>query len=182
VTLSADGSWYWRPGQPIKSLAYLTSLHDASVGHNANLLLNFSPTYSGRLPAEGVAMYKRFGDWRRSCYGEGNKINDTAAPPPPSRARPQVGVQLALHTPLELEASVGVGSGGRVVIMEDQTKGQRIVNYTLEGRVAGAHRSAESEQQFGSHGRRHAASIESGRCNTHLLAPKSFTSVHTKPC
>ena len=32
VTLSSDGSWYWRPGQPIKSLAYLTSLHDASVG------------------------------------------------------------------------------------------------------------------------------------------------------
>jgi hypothetical protein len=131
-----DGSWYWRPGQPIKTLAYLTSLHDASVGHNANLLLNFSPTYSGRLPAEGVAMYKLFGDWRRTCYGEGNKINDTAAAWSVSVGPPQIGVPLAVDTPLELEVSTGVGSGGRVVMMEDQTQGQRIVNYTLEGRVA----------------------------------------------
>ena len=43
VTLSATGEWYWRPGQPIKSLADLASIHDNSVGHNANLLLNFAP-------------------------------------------------------------------------------------------------------------------------------------------
>ena len=137
VTLSVDGSWYWRPGQPIKTLAYLTSLHDASVGHNANLLLNFSPTYAGRLPAEGAAMYKLFGDWRRACYGAGNKINDTAAVRSLSAGPPQIGVPLAVDTPLQLEVSEGVGSGGRVVIMEDQTKGQRIVNYTLEGRAGG---------------------------------------------
>ena len=149
VTLSVDGSWYWRPGQPIKTLNYLTSLHDASVGHNANLLLNFSPTYSGRLPAEGVAMYKLFGDWRRACYGERNKINDTAAPPPPSGRRAQVGVPLAVGTSLKLEATVG--PGGRVVIMEDQTIGQRIVNYTLEGRPALIGSALDSQPYPSSH-------------------------------
>eukprot|EP01052_Picozoa_sp_SAG31_P056200 SAG31_NODE_15950_length_730_cov_0.817750_1_plen_159_part_01 len=111
MTLSVDGSWYWRPGQPIKTLAYLTSLHDASVGHNANLLLNFSPTYSGQLPAEGVAMYKRFGDWRRACYGESNKINSTGSLSR-SGLQPQVGVTLALETPLELQVSAGLGGWG----------------------------------------------------------------------
>ena len=149
VTLSLDGSWYWRPGQPIKTLAYLTSLHDASVGHNANLLLNFSPTYSGRLPPEGVAMYKLFGDWRRGCYGEANKLNDTAAPLPPSGGRPQVGVPIAVAAPLELELPVGVGAGGRVVVMEDQTKGQRIMNYTLEGRAAGRSGGGSSSSASG---------------------------------
>jgi alpha-L-fucosidase len=43
VTLSTNGAWYWSPGQPIKSLAYLASLYEASVGHNANLLLDFAP-------------------------------------------------------------------------------------------------------------------------------------------
>lgn len=148
VTLSVDGSWYWRPGQPIKTLAYLTSLHDASVGHNANLLLNFSPTYSGRLPTEAVAMYKLFGDWRRTCYGEGNKINDTATLRPASVGLPQIGVPLPVDTPLELEVSVRIGSGGRVVIMEDQTRGQRIVNYTLEGRAAVSGRPSGLRPRF----------------------------------
>ena len=50
VTMSATGEWYWRPGQPIKSLAALATIYDGSVGANGNLLLGFHPTYTGALP------------------------------------------------------------------------------------------------------------------------------------
>eukprot|EP01052_Picozoa_sp_SAG31_P012471 SAG31_NODE_730_length_12505_cov_3.807109_15_plen_434_part_00 len=135
VTLSSDGKWRWSPGQPIKSLAYLTALYDASVGHNANLLLNFSPTYTGLFPPEAVTRYAQFGQWQRQCYGEENKLNETVpggqdwSLPSVGRARPQKGAPIAVGMPLVLTlVAPGVGTGARVVLMEDQTLGQRIVS------------------------------------------------------
>ena len=43
-----------------------------------------------------------------TCYGDDNKLNDTAATPPAS-GRPQVGVALAVGAAVVLELPVSVG-------------------------------------------------------------------------
>ena len=155
VTLSTSGAWYWRPGQAIKSLSYLTQLYDASVGHNANLLLNFAPEYSGLLPSESVARFSEFGDWIRTCYGGKNRVNDTAAAPPPypqtAVAQVPVGGSLVLSL-LDSRGGGGgvVAKGLRVVVMEDQTLGQRIANFSLEGQWASSYPSSSSSSSSAS--------------------------------
>ena len=118
VTLSSTGEWYWKPGQPIKSLAFMAQIYDRTVGHNANLLLNFAPDYSGQLPAESVERYKELGDWIRTCYG--TPLATMAAP-----AKVEKGGNV----------TITVGSSeavGRIVIMEEQTHGQRIRSFKVE--------------------------------------------------
>ena len=118
-------------------LAERTGSQGASVcrQHNANLLLDFAPGYSGRLPAESRARYQQFGDWVRACYGQANLLNDTS-PVPAGGSRAQAGTELPLGEPLVLVLPKPAAVG-RVVIMEDQRVGQRIANYTVEGRAGG---------------------------------------------
>jgi hypothetical protein len=146
VTLSATGEWYWRAGQPLKSLAALSTLYDNSVGHNSNLLLNFGPAFSGALPDAAVKRYEEFGDWIRGCYGAANAIAETRG----------AGI---LKEGESIVLNLTSGSGGssrsagsshsgagskdsidqhaaklvdRIVLMEDQSAGQRIRSYTVE--------------------------------------------------
>ena len=84
--------------------ADLATLYEQSVGHNANLLLDFSPQYSGELPPESVAAYAAFGDWVYACYGPTNRLNSTAAADPP----PQAGV--GTHGQCNLQDVAGWGA------------------------------------------------------------------------
>ena len=55
TTLARTGEWYWKPGQPVKSLTALAALYDGSVGHNSNLLLGVPIDYSGAVAADSAA-------------------------------------------------------------------------------------------------------------------------------
>ncbi|SDK69079.1 alpha-L-fucosidase [Streptomyces indicus] len=52
VPMSAGGNWSWNPGEQQKSPEQLWHIYVASVGRNANLLLNFGPDRSGRIPED----------------------------------------------------------------------------------------------------------------------------------
>ena len=121
VTLAANGQWYWVPGQVLKTLPALISIYERTIGHNANLLLDFSPDYSGALPTESVAQYAAFGAWVKGCYGAANslKTNWTAA----TKLSAGQSVTVALSP---------AASTSRVVLQEDQTKGQRIRSFRVE--------------------------------------------------
>ncbi|MBC9715794.1 alpha-L-fucosidase [Streptomyces sp. TRM66268-LWL] len=54
VPMSAGGNWSWNPGERQKSPEQLWRIYTASVGRNANLLLNFGPDRSGRIPEDQV--------------------------------------------------------------------------------------------------------------------------------
>jgi hypothetical protein len=49
TTMAATGEWYWKPGQPIKSMLGLSALYDNTVGHDSNLLLGVPIDYTGTL-------------------------------------------------------------------------------------------------------------------------------------
>lgn len=124
-----------RPGQPLKSLPQLAAIYDGSVGSNANLLLNFAPTYNGNLPAESLRAYDSFGAWIKRCYG--SAVASTAP------GTMQVGQQvilapgpgprpgLASSAPPALAPAAAAARGGgvvavmvdRIVLQEDQSKG-----------------------------------------------------------
>jgi hypothetical protein len=117
VTLSVTGEWYWRPGQPIKSLALMVQIYERTVGHNSNLLLNFALDYSGQQPSESFRRFKEFGDWIRGCYG--TSVSSIGA------TRVANGRELTM-------AVSNSKPIGRIVIMEDQALGQRVRRFKVE--------------------------------------------------
>jgi|EP01043_Picozoa_sp_COSAG02_P036674 alpha-L-fucosidase len=119
VTLSSTGEWYWKPGQPIKSLPYMAQVYERTVGHNSNLFLNFAVDYSGQLPLESIQRYKELGDWIRGCYG--NPVATLAAAP--------INVSSGGNVTMLVSSSEPIG---RVVLMEDQRQGQRIRSFKVE--------------------------------------------------
>ena len=140
VTLSGTGEWYWRPGQPIKSLAFMTTIYERTVGHNSNLLLNFALTYSGQQPSESIRRFKELGDWVRGCFGTPVSSMGTA--------------QVASGEDVTMAVSSSKPIG-RIVIMEDQTLGQRIRRFTVEvmpsasGQTIGAWQTVVTAESVG---------------------------------
>lgn len=57
--------WFWHPGEEgrLRTLDELLDIHDRSVGHGANLLLNIAPDRRGLLPEEDVQLAIR---WREA--------------------------------------------------------------------------------------------------------------------
>lgn len=49
----------------------VSSYHD-TVGHNAYMLLDWTPTQTGEMRADHVQRYKEFGDFLKGCYGGAN--------------------------------------------------------------------------------------------------------------
>ena len=122
VTLSVNGEWDWRAGQPLKSLQALSELYDNSVGHNANMLLNFGPAFSGLLPSSAMQRYAEFGEWIAKCYG--TPLSETKPGQVRSGAAP-----IVLAVPPDTAVS-------RIWIMEGQAEGQRIRSFSVDARHA----------------------------------------------
>ena len=93
---------------------------------NTVLELDFAIDRSGRVEPSHAALYKAFGDWRRSCYGTpvaSGALNHTGA-----------GAAAAPYS-LEVTAPTTVD---RVVLAEDQRHGQRILQYRVTVKETGA--------------------------------------------
>lgn len=114
------GCWFFNNNLVPKTLAELVDTYHLTVGSNALLLLDWSPNQTGGLRADHVRRYNEFGGYIASCY--------------------QVAPVAALKVPVTI-ATAGDGavlllpaagsSVDRVVLMEDQTSGQRIQAFTL---------------------------------------------------
>lgn len=108
---------FYHKGDGIRTLQELQEVYHNSVGRNANLLLDIAPTPDGVVDDAAFARYKEFGDWIRGCYGESNII-------------------AAVNNSFELDVAAVVGVQGavmdRVVLQEDQSKGEVIAAYTLQ--------------------------------------------------
>ena len=110
-------SRFYHKGDGIRTLQELQQVYHNSVGRNANLLLDIAPTPDGVVDDAAFARYKEFGDWIRECYGDGNVI-------------------AAANNSFQLDVAAVVGTQGatvdRVVLQEDQSKGEAIAAYTLQ--------------------------------------------------
>jgi alpha-L-fucosidase len=107
----------------VKTLEELKEIYYASVGRNANLLLNVPPDARGLLHEEDVARLRQFGKWTKRFT---RSIAETSG----------AGKQLVLDLPKPSIID-------HVVIQEDISTGERIREFALDGRCSGWRRLAD---------------------------------------
>ena len=129
ITLLIDAS------QPVRTQCLVKSCRICGW----HQLLDFSPDYTGALPTESVAQYKAFGDWVAGCYGSANAAATNWSQPLQLSAGQSVTVAVSPK-----EGSSGGAEISRVVLQEDQAKGQRIRRFKVEYQSD----AAGSAQQF----------------------------------
>lgn len=110
--------WFWSTTDEknLLSLDQLVEIYYRSVGHGAQLLLNFPPDRSGRIPELDAARAKEFGDLVRHRFGtpvaevtgHGKKITV------------ELGIERRVDT---------------VVLQEDIAQGERVRAYEVEARI-----------------------------------------------
>lgn len=112
--------WFWQPGdeRKIYPLDELMDMYYCSVGRNCNLLLNANPATDGLVPEADMKRYKEFGKEIRRRF-------DTAIA---STSGDGTLIDLDLKRSQELN---------HVVIMEDISRGERILGYVVEYLGAG---------------------------------------------
>lgn len=75
-TLQAGDVWFWQPSpldggtQRLRTLDELIYTYHQTVGHNTVLELDFAINRHGLVEDTHAALYKRFGDFIKQCYGE----------------------------------------------------------------------------------------------------------------
>jgi len=113
-TLQAGDTWFYNPTVPLRNLTEMIYTYHNSVGRNTVMELAFSIEPTGRLDPKHAALYASMGSWIRECYGN------------PVAAASSFGVP---GPPWTLELELGMAPVDRIVIREDQTRGQRILAY-----------------------------------------------------
>lgn len=113
-------NWFWSEENAARllSLESLLDIYYRSVGRGAQLLLNFTPDTSGRIPAADAARAKEFGDAIRSRFGKLLARVGGAAR------------TLTLRFPRPQEVD-------HVVLEERIEEGERVRAYAIEARVEG---------------------------------------------
>jgi alpha-L-fucosidase len=114
-------NWFWSTTNHTRILTpgQLMEIYYRSVGRGANLLLNVTPDRSGLIPAADVLRLEEFGREVRRRFGRAVA----------ERAGSSTTVELRLKSPVAVD---------HVVVQEDITRGERVREYTLEGRSRGA--------------------------------------------
>lgn len=115
-----DHHWFWSSTNEntLRSLDQMMDIYYQSVGRGAMLLLNASPDTTGLIPAKDMAMYRAFGNEIRHRFGK--SLAETS------------GGGAVVELPLGKTETVD-----HVIIQEDISFGQRVRQYTVEGRSGG---------------------------------------------
>jgi len=117
-TLQASDVWFWMPPpQQLRPLSELIFQYHQSVGRNTVLELDFAIDRSGRIDPSHDALYRKFGAWIRECYGT----------PVASKANGIFSRQM-WATDIDTRGK----SIDRIVLMENQTQGQRVTKYRVD--------------------------------------------------
>lgn len=113
---SYQGGWFWHADQDslMFNVDELMHKYVTSVGRNTNMLLGIVIDDRGLVPDADVARITAFGQAIREQYGA----------PQAETSGTGYQVTLELNEPTEID---------RVVIQEDISQGERVLNYVLEG-------------------------------------------------
>lgn len=108
--------WFWAPGTDslLMSRQQLIELYCNSVGRGSVLLMNSSPDTTGVIPASHVAVYKDFGETIKRYFGKPIKTTSCKG----------TEAILTFNAPRKVN---------HVVIKEDLSRGQRVLEYCIEG-------------------------------------------------
>jgi len=130
-------TWFWTPNSDstLKSSEQLLNAYDESIGRGGNLLINMTPDTSGLIPQVEVDMLKSFGELIEA------RFSDEVARTDSLEGWTRVG---------ELELEIDSGrTVNYVVIEEDLSRGQRVLEYRLEAHVDGEWRIVEDGLSVG---------------------------------
>lgn len=124
TTVQVDTQWFYNEDKALRPLSELIDVYHTSVGRNCILELNLTPNGDGLVPDDHVQIYEQLGEFINSCYGE------------------LVGKDQAVHDASDEDGTYSITfdspqSIDRIVLMEDQTDGQVIRSYEVEGKVTG---------------------------------------------
>ena len=119
-TLQVNDHWFWTPNTPVHNLTVLSDWYHKSAGSNGHMELDFAIDRTGRVDPAHAAAYAGLGNWIRSCYGS------------PLAAGQLVPGETTVLVPL----AEGASAVDRVMLVEDQTQGQRIYSYAVEALLA----------------------------------------------
>lgn len=124
TTVQVDTQWFYNEDKALRPLSELIDVYHTSVGRNCILELNLTPNGDGLVPDDHVEMYEQLGGFINSCYGNA------------------VGGDQAAHDVSDEDGTYSITfdspqSIDRIVLMEDQTDGQVIRSYEVEGKVTG---------------------------------------------
>ena len=117
------GCWFYNQGMCPKSLPELVSTYHDSCGHNGFLLLDLTPNQAGGVREDHMQRYAELGSWLTSCYGRATAsvFNTTIG---------------ANGTTIDVAVPAGKPVD-RIVLREDQARGQRILGFTVSVNVGG---------------------------------------------
>jgi alpha-L-fucosidase len=139
--------WFWHTTNQSQLLTkeQLLEIYYRSVGRGAQLLLNLPPDRSGRIPEPDAARARELGEEIRLRF---------AGPAAETSGKGPV-VTLEMRGPKPLD---------HLVLEEDLRTGQRILSYTLEGRVGGRWQSL-------------GGGTSVGHKKIHPIAPKPYDAI-----
>eukprot|EP00040_Diaphanoeca_grandis_P035276 m.221268 g.221268 ORF g.221268 m.221268 type:complete len:730 (-) comp33344_c0_seq1:30-2219(-) len=113
------GCWFYNSGDCPKKLSELVSSYHDTIGTNAFMLLDWTPTQSGRMRADHLQRYTEFGDFLKTCY-----------------STPKASVaNITINTSVSVDITNIVDVVDRISIREDQRTGQRIMGFEVWGLI-----------------------------------------------
>ena len=115
-TLQQNDHWFWVPGVPVHSLSQLVDWYHKSVGTNGHWELDVAIDRTGRVADAHARAYAALGAWIRSCYGAPVAAGSLA--------------QGATEIVVALPSSATLVD--RVMLREDQSRGQLIATYAVD--------------------------------------------------
>ena len=104
------------PGDGLHSLADLATFYHRSVGANGHLEIDFAIDRTGQVAPDHVAAYAKFGAWIDGCY----------------KKTPLASASLAAGAASVVLSLPGGAAPDRIVMREDQTGGQFVIDYIAE--------------------------------------------------
>lgn len=114
-TLQNGDNWFYNPHAGVHSPTDLRKMYEVSVGHNTALIIDFAPYPTGSLPQAQVDAAVTLGKYIHQCYD-----------------KPLLQTSGSGKNILELVPSAAV-TIDRIVVQEDQTKGQLVRGFTIIG-------------------------------------------------
>ena len=118
------GTWFYNKDKALRPLSELIEVYHTTVGRNCILELNLTPGGNGLIPDDHVELYEQLGGYIKSCYGE--SIGE-------DQAKHDVSGEDGTYT-ITFDSPQSID---RIVLMEDQTEGEVIRSYEVQGKVSG---------------------------------------------
>ena len=111
--VAVGDAWFWKPATAYRPLSELKAVYRNTVGANALLELGVLPDDTGNIPADQMSVLQALGDYIRGCHSPAAAANRTSG----------AGATIRLDFP--------VASVDRVILQEDQARGQLVRAFTV---------------------------------------------------